>query len=53
MELWVGSNVKRLFFFLYIAACHTTHVHFFFSSSVYIVSCHICILSSTFDIFIV
>ena len=45
MELWVGSNVTRFFFFFFLVYCclsYSTCI-LFFSSPVYIVSCHICI----------
>ena len=29
VKLWVGNNVMRLFSFLYIAASHMVHVHYF------------------------
>ena len=44
MELWVSNNMMKLFRFLYIAASHTVHVHYF--SCVYILLVVIYVLLS-------
>ena len=50
MELWVGSNIMKLFSFLYLAASHMAHVHHFSCVCIYIyiASCHNCFVCITF-----
>ena len=46
MELWVGSNVMKLFSFLCLAASRMAHIRHF--SCVYVVSYHNCFVCVTF-----